>query len=184
MKLNKHVSIAAASVALTVAAVSAKPAQAASVVFDKQVGQEYKYKIKLDNANAADNNEQLKAGSSWTLSGMKGVDKVFADLDYLISLITPDKESVQLILKKQVTDKVGTSPSYLDFSIFSPFAPGTVDWSLTRLNPTKPTQTLFDDEVIGPVEDVPEPMTIGGSLLAVGFGTWLKRKKAESTQKA
>ncbi|BAY25028.1 hypothetical protein NIES2100_48280 [Calothrix sp. NIES-2100] len=186
MKLTKHVSIAAASLVLSVAAISAKPAQAASVVFDQQVGQEYKYKINLDNANAADNKETLRDKSSWTVSGMKGVTKVFTDLNYLLALISSDQDSVQLTLKQSVTDKVGTSPSFLEFSIFSPFAPNSVDWSLTRLNPkgSKPSQTGFYGEVIGPVEDVPEPMTVGGSLLAVGLGAWMKRKKAESAQNA
>ncbi|MBD2353866.1 PEP-CTERM sorting domain-containing protein [Tolypothrix sp. FACHB-123] len=182
MKLTKHVSVAAASLALTVAAVNAKPAQAASVVLDNQVGQEYKYKVNFDNSNTSGNQETLIPGSSWTLSGLKGVTDVFADVNYLLAEIF-GQETVRLTLKKSVSGTEGTSNPSLNFSILSPFKPNNVNWSLTRVNPNG-KQNLFSDEVIGPVEDVPEPVTVGGSLLAVGFAAWMKRKKAELAQEA
>ncbi len=174
MKLAKNLSIAAASVALSVAAVSAKPAQAASVNFLNQVGGTYNYNVVATGIPS----EQLNKFSSITLSGLEGVTGVNVNSSFM-NVVGFDANNVFLTLKNATASTLtGSAFTGLDFSVISTFkTPGPVSFSVlsgTNFNAGNTT---------GPA-DVPEPMTIGGSLLAIGFGTWMKRKQAESAQKA
>ncbi|OUL22800.1 PEP-CTERM sorting domain-containing protein [Nostoc sp. 106C] len=174
MKLAKKLSIAAASIALSFAAVSAKPAQAASVNFVSQLGGTYNYNVLATGTPS----EKLLKSASITLSGLEGVTGVNVNSSFL-NLVGFDANNVFLTLKKATANTLTGNPfTGLDFSVVSSFTtPSPVSFSVlsgTNFNAGNTT---------GP-SDVPEPMTVGGSLLAVGFGTWMKRKKAESAQKA
>lgn len=179
MKLAKKLSIAATSVALSVAAVSAKPAEAASVVFKGQTGNAYNYGIQFDSINQG-GVEFIKSNSSFSLSGLVGVFNATVDTPSYLAVDTVDPDYVNFKVLKDVSGGVGSLSSFLNFSIFSNSPAGLGGWDITRRNPFGKA-TSFEGDVTAPV---PEPMTIGGSLLAIGFGTWMKRKKAESAQKA
>jgi hypothetical protein len=174
MKLAKNLSIAAASVALSVAAVSAKPAEAASVNFLGQSGGTYNYNVVATGTPS----EQLSKFSSITLSGLEGVTGVNVNSSFL-NVLFFDANNVLLSLKNATANTFTSTPfTGLEFSVISSLkTPGPVSFSVL-------SNTNFNaGNTTGPA-NVPEPMTIGGSLLAIGFGTWMKRKKAESAQKA
>ncbi|BAY88296.1 MULTISPECIES: PEP-CTERM sorting domain-containing protein [unclassified Tolypothrix] len=175
MKLAKKLSIAATSVILSVAAVSAKPSEAASVKFASQAGGTFNYNVVTDT-----NNETLAKSSTITVSGLAGVTNVNVADSSFLKIFGFDENQVVLTLKKAATGTaIGNPFAGLDFSIISKFTtPATVSFSV--LNGTQ----FNAGNTTGPIEDVPEPMTVGGTLVAIGFGTWLKRKKAESVQKA
>ncbi len=173
MKLAKNLSIAATGVALALAVVSAKPAQAASVDF---VGQSspgtYNYDIVPNQPN-----EQLAGGSFIAISGLVDVTQVTGfNPSYLNGFIL-DPTNVALILKKANT-AIGNAFTGLNFSIISSSpTPGSVTFAILNGN-----NSVAAGNTTGPA--VPEPLTIGGTLLAIGFGVWMKRKTAESLQKA
>ncbi|OUL33375.1 hypothetical protein BV372_16955 [Nostoc sp. T09] len=174
MKLAKNLSIAAAGLALSLAAVSAKPAQAASVNFLSQSGGTYNYNVLATGTPA----EKLNKFSSITLSGLEGVTGVNVNSSFL-NVLFFDANNVLLSLKNATANTLTGNPfTGLDFSVISSFTtPGPVSFSVLS------GPSFNAGNTTGP-SDVPEPMTVGGSLLAVGFGTWMKRRKAESAQKA
>ncbi|MBD2194338.1 MULTISPECIES: PEP-CTERM sorting domain-containing protein [Calothrix] len=177
MKLTKHVSVAAASLALTVAAVNAKPAEAASIKF---LGQEagnlnkYNYGVFADSPN-----EKLGGLSSLTLSQLSGVTEVNAPPAFAVVQNTID--TVFLLIGSSQTASANKEFTNLRFSVLSSFTkPGPVRFAVVNsIN----ASGIVNGDTTGPV-NVPEPMTVGGSLLAVGFAAWMKRKKAELAAKA
>ncbi|XHR82451.1 MAG: PEP-CTERM sorting domain-containing protein [Gloeotrichia echinulata GP01] len=166
MKLAKNLSIAAAGLALSFAAVGAQSAQAATVNFLGQSGGAYNYNVVATQAN-----EILGKFSLVALTGLQGVTGVIPGSAFT-STFNPS--SVTLVAN---SDTALTTPQ--TFSVISSADPGNVNFAAVNFkvfNATTGTTT-------GPAA-VPEPMTVGGSLLAIGFGTWMKRKKAESAVKA
>ncbi|BAY62787.1 hypothetical protein NIES22_28620 [Calothrix brevissima NIES-22] len=178
MKLTKHVSVAAASLALTVAAVNAKPAQAATVKFlGQEVGNPNKYNY---GVFADSNKEKLKPLSSITLSQLSGVTGVSVETPSAYQVVTNTFDTVVLLLSKLQTGNKNQPFSALNFSVFSKFTtPGSVPFAIVNGK----NAGTFGGDTTGPV-NVPEPMTVGGSLLAVGMAAWMKRKKAELAAKA
>ena len=178
MKLTNHVSIAAASLALSVAAVNAKPAEAASVKFlGQQDGNpnQYNYGVFADSPN-----EKLGALSSITLSQLSGVTGVIAPPE-AFTVVQNTLNTVFLLIGNSQTASANQEFSALNFSVISSFTKiGSVRFAI--VNSTDASGTI-NGNTDGP-SDVPEPMTVGGSLLALGFGAWMKRKKAESAQNA
>lgn len=178
MKLTKHVSVVAASLALTVAAVNAKPAEAASVKF---LGQEpgnpnqYNYGVFADS-----NKEKLNPLSSITLSKLSGVNGVKVETPSAYQVVTNTFDTVVLLLSQLQTADKNQPFSALNFSVFSKVtSPSSVPFAIVNgLN-----ASTVKGDTTGPV-DVPEPITVGGSLLAVGLAAWMKRKKAELAQEA
>ncbi|MBW4612545.1 MAG: PEP-CTERM sorting domain-containing protein [Desmonostoc vinosum HA7617-LM4] len=184
MKLATNLGIATAGVALCFAAVS-KPAQAASVVFQGQSGNRYDYAIEFDSANLPGDFERLRTGSLWYLEGLFGVTgATVANPSRASVLGTTTESAVFQNINFAANGKVDTLAPTLYFSIFSSATKtALVDWSLIRRNPGTFSERLteFSGQVLGPA--VPEPFTIGGSAIALGFGFWMKRKQAAS-QKA
>lgn len=162
MKLAKNLSIATAGVALSLAAVSAKPAQAATVNFLGQSGNEYSYNVASTVAG-----EILGKNSLIALTGLSGVTSVNPGSAFTSIF---DATSVSLTAKNDIAL---TTP--LLFSIFSSAPAASVNFAAVNFKVLSATTA---GTTTGPA--VPEPMTVGGSLLAIGFGTWMKRKKAVS----
>ncbi|MBD6618422.1 PEP-CTERM sorting domain-containing protein [Komarekiella sp. 'clone 1'] len=184
MKLAKQLSIATAGVALF-AAVGAKSAEAASVVFKGQEGNRFDYTIQFDSANLPGDFERLRDGSLLTLSGLSGVFDVTPDYPTRLSVETKEPDFVTLkLINFAQTGKVGTSSLFGNFSLFSSFTTaGLAQWDIIRRNPLGKVATTFEGQVTGPGTPVPEPFTVGGSVVALGFGLWMKRKQAAASQK-
>ncbi|MGF1933041.1 MAG: hypothetical protein RM347_001380 [Nostoc sp. ChiQUE02] len=180
MKLAKNLSIAAAGVALSLAAVSAKPAQAASVNFLSQSGGTYNYNVLATGTPT----EKLNKFSSITLSDLEGVTGVNVNSSFL-NVLFFDANNVLLSLKNATANTLTGNPfTGLDFSVISSSTtPGSVSFSVLNSG----SGINYTGTVTGPVASpvaVPEPFTMGSSVVAIGMGLWMTRKKATATHKA
>lgn len=174
MKLAKNLGIATASFALSLAAVSAQSAQAATVQFVGTSGSNtFNFGLALDNTN-----EVLGAGSSF---------QVFTP-----GTVTSSSVANPSSLFALGTNKIFNTLSVTAFQTATPVTSANVgDFGFTLVSPSNISQgfdALFNitpadsPAPTGPsvitTQNVPEPLTMGGSALALGMGWWMKRKKA------
>lgn len=197
MKLATKLSIATASIALSFAAVGAKPAEAAFVgAYDPS-------NWSLFNRENADGFVETDEPASITLFGGNNNSRSVGITDYLVEAVadgvlsfnwnylTADAASVydpfSFVINGIATDELFSSLSKTGEGTFSRniaagdifgFRVFTTDnvggrGSVTISNFSAPDSA-----------SVPEPLTIAGSAIALGFGAWMKRKQAGVANKA
>ncbi|BAZ30639.1 hypothetical protein NIES4074_31010 [Cylindrospermum sp. NIES-4074] len=174
MKLAKNLGIATASFALSLAAVSAQSAQAATVQFVGTSGSNtFNFGIALDNAN-----EVLGAGSSFQVYTQGVIDSSSAaDPNSLFALGTNRLFNTLSVTAFQAATPV-TSANVGNFG-FSLVSPSNISQGFDALfNITPAGSPAPTGPSVVTTQNVPEPFTMGGSALALGMGWWMKRKKA------
>ncbi|MCM0590661.1 MAG: PEP-CTERM sorting domain-containing protein [Gloeotrichia echinulata CP02] len=177
MKLATKLGIATVGVALSFAAIGTQSAQAASVTFRPALSSGDNYTFGLDLAPG----EELGAGTTWKILTLfkpitdssagsvvnnQGVTSLFGGV-----LTSAKFEALLQVTPANVTD--------FDVTLTSANNIGNgFGWDLTKVAPALIPSTTPITPSTSSSATVPEPMTVGGSLLAVGFGAWMKRKKA------
>lgn len=196
MKLATKLSIATASIALSFAAVSAKPAEAAFVgAYDPD-----EWEVVNTNANgfvntaAAPNFITLVGGDNGSfLSGTTDyVIQAIADgvLSFNWSYFTVDPNGA-------VADPFSFLNNGVATLVFGSGNNGGGDFSTTvKAGDIFGFRVATTDNIFGrggvrisnfsapDSASVPEPLTIAGSAIALGFGAWMKRKQAGVANKA
>ncbi|WP_017654403.1 PEP-CTERM sorting domain-containing protein [Fortiea contorta] len=145
MKLTTKLGIMAASVALSLGAIGAKSAEAASIEFLSQSGNQFDYALRYDSANA-DDKEQIGVGSLFGLFGLSGVYDVTTNRpDRLAVLFQSDSEVILETIGADVYGDPGElSTGRFLFSIFSTSTTlGLIDWGVARVS-TLSTDGVFD----------------------------------------
>ncbi|MBD2387335.1 PEP-CTERM sorting domain-containing protein [Cylindrospermum sp. FACHB-282] len=175
MKLAKNLGFATATFALSLAAVSAQSAQAASIKYVGSSGSNtYNFSVALDNAN-----EVLGAGSSWQVYTQGGAvtGSSVADTNSLFALGTNKIFNTIYVTAFEAKTQV-TSANVSNFG-FSLVSESNISSNFSTLFSIRPADSSAPTSPsVITTEDVPEPFTMGGSALALGMGWWMKRKKA------
>ncbi|BAY13928.1 PEP-CTERM sorting domain-containing protein [Calothrix sp. NIES-2098] len=196
MKLATKLSMATASIALSFAAVGAKPAEAAFI------GPYAPSNWTLINRNADGFVNTTGAPSSVTLFGGDNGSNSYGTTDYIVQAVADG------VLSFKWNYSTADAAAFFDpfsfvkngivtnlFSSLSTTGQGTFSTNVaagdffsfqvkTSDNKYGRGSVTISDFSAPFSEPVPEPLTIASSAIALGFGAWMKRKQAGVTNKA
>jgi len=197
MKLAKKAGIAVGT-AIFFLTVTAKASSAATIVLlDTSTSSDettFTYGIDYSQANAKNNQEDIGADSTWTF--LKSVGGSPVSLDATSATVTTGNASVAIsnnpfgTVTSSVSGVVNSSQPGIEFTIVAPagYQEVLADYSISELYNGNLINPPFTGTVYVPIvpgtddgtndTSVPEPLPVGGSFVAFGFGWWMKRRQA------
>ncbi len=196
MKLAKKAGIAVGT-AIFFLTVSAKASSAATIVLlnkstpDSSGDVTFTYGIDYSSANESSNLEDIGTGSTWTFLNSVGGSPV--SLDATSATVITGSASVTTTnnpfgtVTSDVSGVVNSTQPAIEFTIVAPagYQEVLADYSINEMYNGNLINPPFTGTVYVPGTDdgtndtsVPEPLPVGGSFVAFGFGWWMKRRQA------
>ncbi|WP_375468228.1 PEP-CTERM sorting domain-containing protein [uncultured Nostoc sp.] len=187
MKLVKKLGIATASAVISITGVGASSAAQAVQLFDFQ----YSFPSYEANGTAISTIGTLTTTdldpvkNNYTITGITGTRTVKGITERIIGLLSPGTYGIN-------DNLLNASPPLLTQNGFAYLVSGSGEDGNGNVNVFYSSFNEAYSEFSSDVDygsfsviprPVPEPYTVGGSLVALGFGWWTKRKQAVASQK-